>query len=65
MQGNIEKQTKNLALRRMITMYRKPSAQLKIEDFVLPFEGKLNPENRTIEIIIVGYLFNAFQALIV
>lgn len=31
-------------------MYRKPSAQMKIEDFVLPFEGKLNPENRWVKL---------------
>lgn len=49
MQGNIEKQIKNLALRGM-TMYRQPSNQLKIEDFVLPFEGKLNPENRWVKL---------------
>lgn len=31
-------------------MYRQPSGQLKIEDFVLPFEGKLNPENRWVKL---------------
>ncbi len=31
-------------------MYRKPSAQMKIEDFILPFEGKLNPENRWVKL---------------
>ena len=49
MQGNIEKLAKNLAHRRM-TMYRKPSTQMKIEDFILPFEGKLNPENRWVKL---------------
>jgi IS5 family transposase len=33
-----------------MTMYRKPSGQMKIEDFVLPFEGKLNPENRWVKL---------------
>ena len=31
-------------------MYRRPSGQLKIEEFVLPFEGKLNPENRWVKL---------------
>ncbi|WP_434512794.1 IS5 family transposase [Desulfitobacterium sp. AusDCA] len=31
-------------------MYRQPSGQLKIEDFVLPFEGKLNSENRWVKL---------------
>lgn len=31
-------------------MYRLPSGQLRIEDFVLPFEGKLNPENRWVKL---------------
>lgn len=31
-------------------MYRQPSGQMKIEDFVLPFEGKLNPENRWVKL---------------
>lgn len=49
MQEKIEKLGNILALRRM-TMYCKPSAQIKIEDFVLPFEGKLNPENRWVKL---------------
>lgn len=31
-------------------MYRQPSSQMKIEDFVLPFEGKLNPDNRWVKL---------------
>lgn len=31
-------------------MYRLPNGQMRIEDFVLPFEGKLNPENRWVKL---------------
>lgn len=31
-------------------MYRQPSGQLRIEDFVLPFEGRLNPGNRWVKL---------------
>ncbi|EHL04606.1 hypothetical protein HMPREF0322_04693 [Desulfitobacterium hafniense DP7] len=31
-------------------MYRKPSPQLTIDDFVLPFSGKLNPNNRWVQL---------------
>ena len=31
-------------------MYRKPDLQLTIEEFVLPFGGKLNPKNRWIQL---------------
>ncbi len=31
-------------------MYRQPSGQMNIEDFILPFEGKLNPENRWVKL---------------
>lgn len=31
-------------------MYRLPNGQIKIEDFVLPFDGKLNPENRWVKL---------------
>lgn len=31
-------------------MYRLPNDQLTIEDFVLPFEGKLNPKNRWVKL---------------
>ena len=28
------------------TMYRKPNSQMTIDDFILPFSGKLSAENR-------------------
>jgi transposase, IS5 family len=31
-------------------MYRRPSSQMVIEDFVLPFEGKLNADNRWVKL---------------
>lgn len=31
-------------------MYRKPSPQLTIDDFILPFSGKLNPNNRWVQL---------------
>lgn len=31
-------------------MYRLPNGQIRIEDFVLPFDGKLNPENRWVKL---------------
>lgn len=31
-------------------MYRKPDDQLRIDDFILPFEGKLSNENRWVTI---------------
>lgn len=31
-------------------MYRLPNGQLRIEDFVLPFGGKLNPDNRWVKL---------------
>lgn len=31
-------------------MYRKPSPQLTIDDFILPFSGNLNPENRWVQL---------------
>lgn len=31
-------------------MYRKPSLQLTIEDFILPFSGKLSAENRWVQL---------------
>jgi len=31
-------------------MYRKPSPQLTIDDFILPFSGKLDPENRWVQL---------------
>lgn len=31
-------------------MYRKPSPQLTIDDFILPFSGKLNAENRWVQL---------------
>ncbi len=31
-------------------MFRKPDIQLKIEEFVLPFGGKLNPKNRWVQL---------------
>ncbi len=31
-------------------MYRKPSSQLRIEDFILPFSGYLNKNNRWVQL---------------
>lgn len=31
-------------------MYRRPTGQMVIEDFVLPFEGKLNANNRWVKL---------------
>ena len=31
-------------------MYRRPTGQMVIEDFVLPFEGKLNGNNRWVKL---------------
>ena len=31
-------------------MYRKPSPQFSIEDFILPFSGKLDPDNRWVQL---------------
>jgi hypothetical protein len=31
-------------------MYRKPKDQMSIEDFILPFEGKLNKNNRWVQL---------------
>lgn len=31
-------------------MYRKPSPQTTIDDFILPFAGKLSAENRWIQL---------------
>lgn len=31
-------------------MYRKPKPQLTIDDFILPFSGKLNAENRWVQL---------------
>ncbi len=31
-------------------MYRQPNGQMRIEDFVLPFGGKLNPDNRWVKL---------------
>ena len=31
-------------------MYRKPSPQLTIDDFILPFAGKLDPKNRWVQL---------------
>jgi len=30
-------------------MYRKPDGQMTIEDFILPFEGKLKADNRWVK----------------
>lgn len=32
-------------------MYRKPDGQLTIDDFILPFEGKLKANNRQVKMI--------------
>jgi len=31
-------------------MYRKPSPQLTIDDFILPFSGRLSAENRLVQL---------------
>ena len=31
-------------------MYRKPSPQLTLDDFILPFSGKLSAENRWVQL---------------
>lgn len=35
-----------------MTIYRLPNAQMRIEDLVLPFAGKLKPENRWVKLSI-------------
>ena len=39
-------------------MYRKPDIQLRIEEFVLPFGGKLNPKNRWVQLdLLIPWVF--------